>query len=108
MVKSLEISTMYDKKHNNYFKIPSHQYIYNIGKTKINFILENNKTDYLNPGDSLYLKPNTKHLFFKKGKLLVSRINGNISSDAIYQISSFSDNNLKKAINDNKPWFYKK
>ena len=107
MVKSIEISVLKKNKHSSFFKIPSHQYVYNIGKTKINIILENDKKDYLNPGDSLYIKPNTKHLFYKEGKLLISRINGSLSSDSVYQISSFSDDNLKKVINDNRPWFNK-
>ncbi len=108
MAKSIELTVLKKNKHNSFFRIPSHQYVYNIGDTKINVILDNNKKDYLNPGDSLYLKPNSKHLFFRKGKLLISRINGNLSSDSLYQISSFSDENLKKVINDNRPWFYKK
>ena len=107
LVKSLEIEILIEKNHRKFFVVPSHQYIYNIGSTKVDVVLEKNKKDYLSPGDSMYIKPNTKHLFYKKGKLLVSRVNGNLSNDVVYQLSSFSDKNLKKTIHDNKPWFNK-
>ena len=43
-------------------EVPSHQYIYNLGMTKINFTIDN-KNGYLNPQDSMYIKPNKKHFF---------------------------------------------
>ena len=55
----------------------------------------------------MYIKPNTKHLFYKKGKLLVVRVGGRLSGDIIHQISMMSEKNLKKTINDNRPWFNK-
>ena len=95
-----------DKKHKSYLDVPSHQYIYNLGPSKVNFII-NSKKGILNPLDSLYIKPNNKHLFYKKGKLLVLRLGGKISGDSLYQLSMISENNLKKTINDNRPWFNK-
>tara|TARA_Y100000590_G_scaffold464235_1_gene633188 strand:- start:1141 stop:2448 length:1308 start_codon:yes stop_codon:yes gene_type:complete len=107
MVRSYEVDIISEANHNFFLKVPSHQYIYNIGNKKISINVENKNKDYLDPGDSMYLKPNTKHKFINKGKLLISRVNGSFSSDVIYQISSFSNYNLKKTINDNRPWFNK-
>tara|TARA_B100001142_G_scaffold207709_1_gene205870 strand:+ start:3594 stop:4898 length:1305 start_codon:yes stop_codon:yes gene_type:complete len=105
--KGYELNLLSEKKHHSFLEVPSHQYIYNLGKTKIFFIINKKNTGYLNPGDSMYIKPNTKHLFYKKGKLLVVRVGGRLSGDIIHQISMMSEKNLKKTINDNRPWFNK-
>ena len=104
--RGYELTLLNDKKHKSYLDVPSHQYIYNLGPSKVNFII-NSKKGILNPLDSLYIKPNNKHLFYKKGKLLVLRLGGKISGDSLYQLSMISENNLKKTINDNRPWFNK-
>ena len=102
--RGYELTLLNDKNHKSYLDVPSHQYIYNLGPSKINFII-NGKKGFLNPLDSLYIKPNNKHLFYKKGKLLVLRLGGKISGDSLYQLSMISEKNLKKTINDNRPWF---
>ena len=95
-----------DKTKTSFLEVPSHQYIYNLGMTKINFTIDN-KNGYLNPQDSMYIKPNKKHCFFKKGKLLILRLGGRISGDSLYQMSMISEKNLKRTIQDYKPWFSK-
>ena len=102
--RGYELTLLNDKNHKSHLDVPSHQYIYNLGPSKINFII-NGKKGFLNPLDSLYIKPNNKHLFYKKGKLLVLRLGGKISGDSLYQLSMISEKNLKKTINDNRPWF---
>ena len=102
--RGYELTLLNDKNHKSYLDVPSHQYIYNLGPSKINFII-NGKKGFLNPLDSLYIKPNNKHLFYKKGKLLVLRLGGKISGDSLYQLSMIPEKNLKKTINDNRPWF---
>ncbi len=104
--KAYELSILINKNHNNYFEIPSHQYIYNLGNTKVSLKINNHLVN-INPRDSIYIKPNIKHLFYKKGKLLVVRVAGRISGDTLYQLSMISEKNLKKTINDNRPWFNK-
>ena len=63
------------------------------------------KRGFINPNDSMYIKPNKKHLFYEQGKLLVLRLGGRISGESLYQLSMMSKKNLKKSINDNRPWF---
>ncbi len=105
--RGYELNILVEKKHNIFLEIPSHQYVYNIGNSKIFFNINKKNIGYLSPGDSMYIKPNTKHLFYKKGKLLTVRVGGRLSGDTIYQISMMSEKNLKKTINDNRPWFNK-
>ena len=104
--RGYELTLLNEKKHKSFLDVPSHQYIYNLGTTKINFII-NGKKGYLNPSDSIYIKPNNKHIFYKKGKLLILRLGGRISGDSLYQLSMISEKNLKKTIDDNRPWFNK-
>ncbi len=104
--RGYELTLMNEKKHNSYLEVPSHQYIYNLGAKKINFIIDGKK-GFLNPLDSLYIKPNNKHIFYKKGKLLILRLGGRISGDSLYQLSMISESNLKKTIGDDRPWFNK-
>ena len=40
LVKSLEIEILIEKNHRKFFIVPSHQYIYNIGSTKVDVVLE--------------------------------------------------------------------
>ena len=57
------------------------------------------------PGDSVYIKPNLNFKFEGKGKLLILRIGGSVSSDALYHLSWLSNKNLKRLLNDDKQWF---
>jgi len=102
--KALELSVIYDKDHKIFIEVPAHQYLYNIGETDCTLEIEKIKQKF-SPGDSIYLKPNVKHKFFKKSKILILRIGGKIYGDNLFHISSLSDKNFERLINDNKPWF---
>ena len=104
--KGFEITILKDDKKNAILEVPTHQYIYNIGNDdiKINIGGVNEK---LNTNDSIYIKPNKKHKFLSRGKILVLRLGGRLSGDSLYQLSKMSTENLKKALNDNMPWFNK-
>ena len=71
-----------------------------VKKNHTNKILET-----FNPGDSIYLKPNLKHKFIGRGKILIFRIGGQISSDTLFHISWLSDANLRRLLKDDKQWF---
>ena len=102
--KAIELEVLIEEKHFLNFEIPCHQYIYNIGKNgcSINF---KNKKEILNPGDSIYLKPNVRHSFTKKSKLLILRIAGKLHNENLYHLSTLSKMNYQRLIIDNKPWF---
>jgi methylphosphonate synthase len=102
--KALELSVIYEEDHDTFLEVPSHQYLYNIGETDC--ILETEKIKQkFSPGDSIYLKPNVKHKFLKKSKILILRIGGKIYGENLFHISSLSDKNFHRLINDNKSWF---
>ena len=83
--------------------VPAHQYIYNLNADCI--IKVNDKKITFKPGDSIYLTPGKKHAFTGNGKLLILRLNGKVSGDSDAQLSMLSDDNIKRLINDNQPWF---
>ena len=104
--KGFEITILKNDKKNAILEVPTHQYIYNIGNENINMNIDG-VNEKLNRNDSIYIKPNKKHNFLSKGKILVLRLGGRLSGDSLYQLSKISEKNLKKALNDNKPWFNK-
>jgi len=104
--RGFEVTLINEKKNTSFLEVSSHQYVYNLGNTKIRFSI-GNKNGYLDPQDSMYIKPNKKHSFYRKGKLLILRLGGRISGDSLYQMSMISERNLKRTIQDYKPWFNK-
>ena len=103
--KAYEFHILTNKNHKENFEIPCHQYIFNIGQNNCKLNINNKFIENLNPGDSIYLKPNLKHRFYKKGTLLILRIGGKISGDVLYQMSMISEKNIQRLVNDNLPWF---
>ena len=102
--KALELSVIVEEDHETFLEVPAHQYLYNIGETDC--VLETEKIKQkFSPGDSIYLKPNVKHKFLKKSKILILRIGGKIYGENLFHISSLSEKNFERLINDNKPWF---
>ena len=104
--RGFEIKILKNKKNNCFLEVPTHQYIYNIGKKDIKIEIDG-INEKLNKNDSMYIKPNKKHKFISEGKVLVLRLGGRLSGDSLYQLSKMSDKNLKRTLNDNKPWFNK-
>ena len=106
--KAYEFHILKDTNHNDTLEVPCHQYIFNIGKTPCKIKIDKTISEKLEPGDSVYLKPNLTHKFIGRGKLLVLRIGGKISGDVLYQMSMISDKNIKRLVDDNMPWFSSK
>ena len=103
--KAYELEILTDNENEVFLDVPSHQYIYNIGNSKCILKFDDNKYENFEPGDSIYLKPNLRHKFIKKGKILILRIGGRISGDVLYQLSMINKKNFKRVVQDNKPWF---
>lgn len=104
--KGFEITILKNDNKNPILEVPTHQYIYNLGDQNITLDLDGFKVK-LNKDDSLYIKPNKKHKFISKGKILVLRLGGRISGESLFQLSKMSNNNLERTLNDNMPWFNK-
>lgn len=102
--KALELSVIVEEDHETFLEVPAHQYLYNIGETDCILEIEKIKQKF-SPGDSVYLKPNVKHKFVRKSKILILRIGGKIYGENLFHISSLSEKNFERLINDNKPWF---
>ena len=95
---------MPEENHENFLEVPAHQYLYNIGETDCVLVTEEIQQKF-SPGDSIYLKPNVKHKFLRKSKILILRIGGKIYGENLFHISSLSEKNFERLINDNKAWF---
>jgi methylphosphonate synthase len=102
--KALELTVVREEDHETLLEVPTHQYLYNIGETDCVLEIEKIKQKF-SPGDSIYLKPNVKHKFLRKSKILILRIGGKICGENLFHISSLSEKNFERLINDNKPWF---
>ena len=102
--KALELSVIAEEDHETFLEIPTHQYLYNIGETDCILEIEKIKQKF-SPGDSIYLKPNVRHKFLRKSKILILRIGGKIYGENLFHISSLSEKNFGRLVNDNKPWF---
>ena len=105
MSKAFELNILNNNKNNIGFSVPAHQYLYNIGSSKIKINFNKKTKQNFNPGDSIYLKPNVNYKFTGKGKVLILRIGGSVSSDALYHLSWLSQKNLKRLFNDYKQWY---
>ena len=103
--KAYEFHVRSNKNHNHFLEVPCHQYIFNIGLTTGKININKNISEQLEPGDSIYLKPNLSHKFVGISKLLILRIGGKVSGDVLYQMSMISDKNIKRLVDDNLPWF---
>ena len=108
MSKAYEFHVRTNRNHNDWLEVPCHQYIFNIGEAKCKINIKKNFYEILEPGDSIFLKPNLSHKFLGRSKLLILRIGGKISGDVLYQMSMISDYNIKRLVDDNLPWFNSK
>jgi methylphosphonate synthase len=102
--RALELNITNTKDHNHYLTAPSHQYLYNIGQNYCYIFIDNKKIKFM-PGDSIYLKPNVKHKFIGKSKILILRIGGKIYGEVNLALSHLSENNFYRLIKDNRPWY---
>ncbi len=92
-------------------KVGLHQYVYNVGKTpvNVNWYLDGQMYhDFIQPDDSLYIKPFVPHKFRgKDGKLLVLRIGGRAAGESQRELSLIGKENAERAVSEMMPWFNK-
>jgi len=110
--KAFEFTTLKENDSNSLEELDLivglHQYIYNVGESTVHLnwkINDKSHTEELKPGDSAYIKPNVRHNFRNKGKLMVLRIAGRIAGDAQRELSSLDKNDAHRAISEVSMWF---
>jgi len=106
--KTLEITIHENSNDELDLKLGLHQYVYNIGESKIRFnwkIGDKKFQEIINPNDSIYIKPFVNHSFRGKGKLMVLRIGGRMAGDAQREFSNLSKEDAERAINETQMWF---
>ena len=92
--------------HNTILCVPSHQYLFCLEGEKASLTI-NKHTTSVKPGDSIYLKPNTKHKFIGSSKFLILRIGGNLTGDVNLQLSYLGQKKFERLKTDIMPWFNK-
>ena len=86
--------------------VPSHQYLFCLEGEKVSLKI-NKHAISVKPGDSIYLKPNTKHKFIGNSKFLILRIGGNLTGDVNLQLSYLGQKKFERLKTDIMPWFNK-
>lgn len=87
-----------------------HQYVYNYGESKIEFLygeyLEYKKI--LNKDDSLYIKPFTNYLFNKienDGNIIIIKLSGQINLNVLNEFASFEENGKNRCQTEDSKWW---
>lgn len=112
--KALELNVLKDEGSDQSsldLKVGLHQYVYNVGKTPVNlnwYSQGQMHYEFIQPDDSLYLKPFVPHNFRgKDSKLLVLRIGGRAAGEAQRELSLIGKENAARAVAELGPWFNK-
>ncbi|WP_158890669.1 XRE family transcriptional regulator [Amycolatopsis anabasis] len=90
-----------------------HTYLYNLGPSAVDFSWEHDGRSLsrnLGPDDSAYLKPFVPHRFAvtapdAPGRLLVLRIGGKVSGDALLEASALGPASLRRLVTDSDQWY---
>ena len=87
-----------------------HEYIFNYGQTPVNLGWGDEHTLVIMPGDSVYIRPMTRHSFSRlegaePGHLVVMRVPGGLSATALSEFSTFAPDGRGRVIAETKRWF---
>lgn len=87
------------------------QYGYVLGKNPVTVAWRDGGKEYqetLAPHDSFVMKPCVPHQFFAEsgdGLLLVLRVGGRISLDALLELSAIGRQNIQRIVAENTQWY---
>ena len=87
-----------------------HEYIYNYGEIPIYLSWADNRTELIQPGDSVYIQPMISHSFAIKetdrlGHLVSVRIPGTLTDSVINEFSRYPPDFRNRAIQETDKWF---
>ena len=95
---------------NDTFEVPSHTYVYNYGKSNVQFYWEhdgNNHKKMFEPGDSIYIQPFIKYSFENREKvnadIITIEVSTAINDSTQIELSYFLNNN--RITNETERWF---
>lgn len=106
--KALEINIQGGSSAAADFKLPLHQYFYNVGEADVELAWTANggkRTATIRPGDSFYMKPFIPHSFSGRGKLLSLRIGGRINGGPRQEYSLYHPKQAHRAVQEHLQWF---
>ena len=87
-----------------------HQYVYNYGESKIEFLYGENLEykQILNKDDSLYIKPFTNCLFNKietDGNIIIIKLSGQINLNVLNEFASFEEKGKIRCQTEDSKWW---
>tara|TARA_Y100001934_G_scaffold283344_1_gene402348 strand:+ start:2510 stop:3883 length:1374 start_codon:yes stop_codon:yes gene_type:complete len=87
-----------------------HEYVYNYGSEPVTLKWQQDRVDFLEPGDSVYLSPMVRHAFgrvqgCKEGQLLIVRVPGGLSEEAITEFAAFVPAARSRVTRETTKWF---
>ena len=94
----------------SYFCHHLQEYIYNYGKVPVYLSWADNRTEIIQPGDTVYIQPMISHRFAIKettrlGHLVVIRIPGALTDSVINEFSRYPADRRARAIQETDKWF---
>jgi transcriptional regulator with XRE-family HTH domain len=87
------------------------QYAYVLGQGSVGLEWNSDNQSHkakLAPNDSFVMKPGVSHRFIctdESTKILLLRIGGRLSNEVLLELSNLSESGLKRAIQEDQPWF---
>ena len=107
--RSFDVHMTGDDKHQSTpgFKHHLHEYLFNYGSHPIQLMVGQEKQKEIEPGGSAYISPSIEHWLQGPygAKLLMVRVAGGLTDEALNEFSGFAENGKERAIMENKQWF---
>jgi hypothetical protein len=87
-----------------------HEYLFNFGTEPVDLVWNDTDVARLNPGDSAYIRPMIEHRFIKPlgatdGRLLMIRVAGQLTNDALDEYASFEVSGRNRVSSETGRWF---
>lgn len=92
-----------------WLQVGLHQYAFNLGDSNVTILwwsADQLFEESIQPGDSFYMKPGTRHAFLGEGgKLLILRIAGRLGGDVLQELATIGPEHLDRVLAESKQWF---
>jgi len=107
-LKAFDVSVVGDQ--DGEFHHGLHQYVFNYGEEAVDLFWGNDESARLEPGDSAYVRPLTKHRFARvsqrgAGQLVVMRVPGMLTDSVLDEYAGFAPGARQRVAAETRQWF---
>ncbi len=108
--KALEITVNpIEQDSDTWLEVGLHQYVYNLGHGPVRLRWQfgtDRYEEYIQSGDSFYMKPGIRHSYKSTGAtLLALRIGGRVGGDVLQEIADIGESQLQRVLSESMQWF---